>query len=104
AEDGIRDFHVTGVQTCALPIYDLGHRLAQHEKANTRSRRWLSIAGNVVGALGGPNIGGAGQALALRKRPEQEVEADRAGIDLAEIGRAACRESVGRAGVAAGSG
>src|SRR5690606_40085055 len=23
AEDGIRDFHVTGVQTCALPIYDL---------------------------------------------------------------------------------
>src|SRR5690606_40256888 len=22
AEDGIRHFHVTGVQTCALPIYD----------------------------------------------------------------------------------
>src|SRR5690606_17468414 len=22
AEDGIRDFHVTGVQTCALPIFD----------------------------------------------------------------------------------
>src|SRR5690606_39507905 len=22
AEDGIRDFHVTGVQTCALPILD----------------------------------------------------------------------------------
>src|SRR5690606_17705357 len=30
AEDGIRDFHVTGVQTCALPIFprrdDNGHR------------------------------------------------------------------------------
>src|SRR5690606_39771502 len=27
AEDGIRDFHVTGVQTCALPIYQavVGH-------------------------------------------------------------------------------
>src|SRR5690606_40104816 len=25
AEDGIRDFHVTGVQTCALPIYLVGH-------------------------------------------------------------------------------
>src|SRR5690606_3505329 len=27
AEDGIRDFHVTGVQTCALPIYegDINH-------------------------------------------------------------------------------
>src|SRR5215203_5084850 len=24
AEDGIRDIGVTGVQTCALPIYDLG--------------------------------------------------------------------------------
>src|SRR5271165_650625 len=24
AEDGIRDFHVTGVQTCALPIYGSG--------------------------------------------------------------------------------
>src|SRR5690606_31086718 len=24
AEDGIRDFHVTGVQTCALPIYRQG--------------------------------------------------------------------------------
>src|SRR5690606_31575091 len=23
AEDGIRDFHVTGVQTCALPIFDV---------------------------------------------------------------------------------
>src|SRR5690606_39763565 len=23
AEDGIRDFHVTGVQTCALPILDV---------------------------------------------------------------------------------
>src|SRR5690606_41007524 len=24
AEDGIRDFHVTGVQTCALPIFSAG--------------------------------------------------------------------------------
>src|SRR5690606_40173489 len=26
AEDGIRDFHVTGVQTCALPISRAGRR------------------------------------------------------------------------------
>src|SRR5690606_40541491 len=25
AEDGIRDFHVTGVQTCALPIFRPSH-------------------------------------------------------------------------------
>src|SRR5215475_9577300 len=28
AEDGIRDFHVTGVQTCALPICEVGIRMA----------------------------------------------------------------------------
>src|SRR5690606_39585538 len=28
AEDGIRDFHVTGVKTCALPIYVRGQLLA----------------------------------------------------------------------------
>src|SRR5690606_39510071 len=28
AEDGIRDFHVTGVQTCALPIYFDHHAIA----------------------------------------------------------------------------
>src|SRR5690606_40694994 len=28
AEDGIRDFHVTGVQTCALPILGPRHRSA----------------------------------------------------------------------------
>src|SRR5690606_39692794 len=27
AEDGIRDFHVTGVQTCALPILALDRRI-----------------------------------------------------------------------------
>src|SRR5437868_271404 len=29
AEDGIRDRNVTGVQTCALPIYDCGFMRAQ---------------------------------------------------------------------------
>src|SRR5690606_40245819 len=29
-EDGIRDFHVTGVQTCALPIYDLAFAVNAH--------------------------------------------------------------------------
>src|SRR5215475_13580538 len=30
AEDGIRDFHVTGVQTCALPIWPAVERLLVH--------------------------------------------------------------------------
>src|SRR5690606_40513623 len=36
AEDGIRDFHVTGVQTCALPI------------SSCRCRRLLGSSGNEV--------------------------------------------------------
>src|SRR5690606_39696764 len=32
AEDGIRDFHVTGVQTCALPIYLSGEHLRAYLK------------------------------------------------------------------------
>src|SRR5690606_39602500 len=33
AEDGIRDFHVTGVQTCALPIFEAEVE-AEHEHAS----------------------------------------------------------------------
>src|SRR6266511_1982522 len=36
AEDGIRDFHVTGVQTCALPI-SLAHVWPQFENAPQRA-------------------------------------------------------------------
>src|SRR5690606_40927379 len=37
AEDGIRDFHVTGVQTCALPIFEAGAVLLRLEGEKTRS-------------------------------------------------------------------
>src|SRR5690606_40358460 len=38
AEDGIRDFHVTGVQTCALPILRiLGARIAKASDPATAS-------------------------------------------------------------------
>src|SRR5690606_40079774 len=33
AEDGIRDFHVTGVQTCALPISTAVHPLGDNDVA-----------------------------------------------------------------------
>src|SRR5690606_41139516 len=40
AEDGIRDFHVTGVQTCALPIYQATSARSGREQSRTvvRSR------------------------------------------------------------------
>src|SRR5690606_40225123 len=47
AEDGIRDFHVTGVQTCALPIYPLLGRLPAAIAGARMVRgvaRWLPLA------------------------------------------------------------
>src|ERR1017187_5462038 len=38
AEDGIRDTSVTGVQTCALPIF-LSHGKPENERPGTRLRR-----------------------------------------------------------------
>src|SRR5690606_41072378 len=38
AEDGIRDFHVTGVPTCALPIYGMLPSRSLH--ASSPARMW----------------------------------------------------------------
>src|SRR6266511_4501873 len=44
AEDGIRDFHVTGVQTCALPICHTAPRGLVHP-SRRRARRAARPAG-----------------------------------------------------------
>src|SRR5690606_39604780 len=49
AEDGIRDFHVTGVQTCALPISGCRIIMIHADptlyflKKQGRFRRWLTL-------------------------------------------------------------
>src|SRR6266511_4716424 len=49
AEDGIRDFHVTGVQTCALPISAPAAKLAapiaalSYDQADPRLSGWSRI-------------------------------------------------------------
>src|SRR5690606_39629155 len=71
ADGGIRDFHVTGVQTCALPIFL--RRLA-------RLREHESYAVDA-----GPLI----QRAPGKLRPQVGTDQRR------EIGRASCRERVG---------
>src|SRR5690606_40817196 len=39
AEDGIRDFHVTGVQTCALPISAPNHSTTEKQRDTRRRTR-----------------------------------------------------------------
>src|SRR2546421_4689559 len=47
AEDGIRDLIVTGVQTCALPIYVLD--LAVANRVVEKSGAWFSYGGERLG-------------------------------------------------------
>src|SRR5207253_5505564 len=44
AEDGIRDGHVTGVQTCALPIYlPFGSRMTTRSEASNTDKSFCSL-------------------------------------------------------------
>src|SRR5262249_58069044 len=87
AEDGIRYWSVTGVQTCALPILDpldleLAERLTAQPSIRPVERRRV------------------GRTAALRRAGvlgEVEVGVDRARAPDREIGRASCRERVERA-------
>src|SRR5205807_3633346 len=63
AEDGIRDYKVTGVQTCALPISGDGRRVAP------RRRRACGSATRVSG----------GQRVARRQRRRARSEERRVG-------------------------
>src|SRR5260370_13271284 len=84
AEDGIRDSSVTGVQTCALPILGLLHRL--HEQGHTiilithdakvaaEAERLIQITDGLITADSGAKI-----------RPVNPLK---------KIGRASCRERV----------
>src|SRR5437764_4720115 len=79
AEDGIRDTSVTGVQTCALPIFPVARVRARNGLALERDhdKRALGLEARTrrTGSRAGPR---------LLRRPRTAVE----------IGRASCRERV----------
>src|SRR5262249_60050911 len=91
AEDGIRDWSVTGVQTCALPI-------SVRERIRERAARaWRLIAVEARDVTrrrreAARAVRALARKHALHRRPEQAVAAadDRVGVD--QIGRASCRE------------
>src|SRR5207253_3622493 len=86
AEDGIRDGHVTGVQTCALPICRFG--FGSHDLVRVRSNE-LPADGALlhVGIVGGRRrtVVPIGRC---RRRDRRRA--------VVEIGRASCRERVQR--------
>src|SRR5690606_39489644 len=92
AEDGIRDFHVTGVQTCALPILSRSSTAV----VVTRRETWVSPAARRGRRAGRPTRSGqAPYPTRFGSGPSSD-----AGSAAREIGRASCRERVESAGVA----
>src|SRR5690606_40836682 len=57
AEDGIRDFHVTGVQTCALPIFVLVVYYGKYGAAH-RNSRFALMSRFFPGFFVGPDLFG----------------------------------------------
>src|SRR5256885_6758205 len=84
AEDGIRDYKVTGVQTCALPI--------------SPNPRGGEIEHDGLGEPTGMLKENAAMSLVRVRIPDPTAEQRRKGIELVlqnvEIGRASCRERV----------
>src|SRR5699024_12178943 len=72
AEDGIRDRNVTGVQTCALPIYFVYafRRVFSAGTGSPYAVEFAAIAGSgeVLAGLAGP------EQLGVRARDERTVE------------------------------
>src|SRR5690606_40825538 len=91
AEDGIRDFHVTGVQTCALPIWvrAMLRRAQETGEAFASVHRIMDAHGREKHLV----LLGQGR----RERESGEV-VKLMGYVVDEIGRASCRERVWNSG------
>src|SRR5205823_9005828 len=90
AEDGIRDKLVTGVQTCALPIWEPGNspvvRSAIVGQANRFAAcRWDDVGVSVI-------LPGTGLAIRDVGQPSTIRRPNRGRGPYREIGRASCRE------------
>src|SRR3989449_2446967 len=48
AEDGIRDVAVTGVQTCALPIFHVGELLTAYARVNFAGRTSMEVGVKII--------------------------------------------------------
>src|SRR5690349_21908461 len=83
AEDGIRDLYVTGVQTCALPIWTRRH--GDHPR--------LALRGVAMGRCAAVprNRPRASSRLALVAQARDSSPAPRGSVAFIEIGRASCR-------------
>src|SRR5690606_39870443 len=98
AEDGIRDFHVTGVQTCALPIL----RIRFPARCDASWSRPAASRSSSVSMLASRVEADTARSTATQTPPVVSVSYPSSSV---EIGRASCRErgaAPGRAAAGAG--
>src|SRR5690606_41135259 len=89
AEDGIRDFHVTGVQTCALPIWCLH---------GSRWSRWSAVhhryfMGTYFSSCRSIEDGSKDQCGGTGFRRREKTYQPWSETTYSEIGSASCMES-----------
>src|SRR5690606_40230456 len=96
--DGIRDFHVTGVQTCALPIF----LTREGTRVLVQCKRWQSWkvgteeVRSFAGVLRRNGESASGGIFVTLSRFTEYAEREARELGIAQIGRASCRE--GRVG------
>src|SRR5690606_40158215 len=89
AEDGIRDFHVTGVQTCALPIWISTVDMVGATLRMRLNRVCMAGLAPMMPMSCGPSVAtGASRSVCSGRR-----------LVSMKIGRASCRERVWGAAV-----
>src|SRR5690606_40828448 len=92
AEDGIRDFHVTGVQTCALPILYGLHEALRLLAAEGLERAWARHQRHHEALKAGLDTLGLQFVVAEGARlPQMNAVWVPEGVDD-QIGRASCRQ------------
>src|SRR5207253_6204761 len=93
AEDGIRDGHVTGVQTCALPIYPT--KVIMPPIANI-----IGMVPKISASIPANSTGKSERPAIVTPRTEKTLPLSSLGefsprtVCEGKIGRASCRESV----------
>src|SRR5690606_40172409 len=96
--DGIRDFHVTGVQTCALPIFSQAEKIVFPLVLCVLVGMLLPDAAPLIGMFAFGNLlreCGVVDRLADTTR-NALINIVTIALGLTEIGRASCRERVYR--------
>src|SRR5690606_40350287 len=91
--DGIRDFHVTGVQTCALPIYEDQKKIVIRDENDNRIE--MSSDGIVIESCKDIKLKAAadlkGEGVNVEMKGSGNFKGEGSG-GAKKIGRASCRE------------